>query len=33
VVMLFSPAAAAREARNPFDTAALVAQRRMGRFR
>lgn len=30
VVMLYSSAASAREARNPFDTAALAAQRRMG---
>lgn len=30
-VMQFSPQASEREARNPFDTAALAVQRRMGR--
>ncbi len=33
IVMLFSPAAAAREAANPLDTAGLAVQRRMGRSR
>lgn len=33
VVMLYSPSAAAREARNPLDTAALAVQRKMGRSR
>ncbi|OZC93528.1 hypothetical protein CH294_17240 [Rhodococcus sp. 14-2483-1-1] len=33
IVMLYSPDAAAREARNPLDTAALAVQRKMGRFR
>ena len=33
IVMLYSPVAAAREARNPLDTAALAAQRKMGRSR
>lgn len=30
IVMLYSPAAAAREARNPLDTAALAVQRKTG---
>ncbi|MDI9897609.1 hypothetical protein QM797_23060 [Rhodococcus sp. IEGM 1381] len=33
IVMLYSPDAAAREARNPLDTAALAVQRKVGRFR
>ena len=33
IVMLYSPDAAAREARNPLDTAALAVQRKMGRSR
>lgn len=33
VAMLYSPAAAARDARNPFDTAALAVRRRTGRSR
>ncbi|WP_143545288.1 hypothetical protein [Rhodococcus sp. 15-649-2-2] len=33
IVMLYSPDAAAREARNPLDTAAMAVQRKMGRFR
>ncbi|MGV8872962.1 MAG: hypothetical protein ACOH2Q_10570 [Rhodococcus sp. (in: high G+C Gram-positive bacteria)] len=33
IVMLYSPDAAAREARNPLDTAALAVQRTMGRTR
>ena len=33
IVMLYSPVAAAREARNPLDTAALAVQRKMGRSR
>lgn len=33
IVMLFSPDAAAREARNPIDTAALAVRRKTGRSR
>ncbi|MCZ4522027.1 hypothetical protein O4220_26190 [Rhodococcus ruber] len=33
IVMLYSPDAAAREARNPLDTAAMAVQRKVGRFR
>ncbi|OZD08659.1 hypothetical protein CH275_04280 [Rhodococcus sp. 06-235-1A] len=33
IVMLYSPEAAAREAHNPLDTAALAVQRKMGRSR
>ncbi|MCJ0980452.1 hypothetical protein MTX35_22330 [Rhodococcus sp. ARC_M12] len=33
IVMLYSPDAAAREARNPLDTAALAVQRKLGRSR
>ncbi|CCQ15786.1 Hypothetical membrane protein [Rhodococcus sp. AW25M09] len=33
IVMLYSPDAADREARNPFDTAAMAVQRKMGRSR
>ncbi|WP_141217044.1 MULTISPECIES: hypothetical protein [unclassified Rhodococcus (in: high G+C Gram-positive bacteria)] len=33
IVMLFSPDAAAREARNPLDTAALAVRRKTGRSR